>query len=173
MYTLDFETIRQVMQAHQKTGSLHAELPTGCVSLREPCYVEITIMAGAIVSCIIVGNSGRCVAEEKATQELSRLGQLNWAFTPQQETVTRSAQPSLALGENFSFPRRIAHLERWQMSSLSRLHRAVFALTDGTKSATKIAEILSASPGLVDKALNDMQAMGIIAMGQQENKKHP
>lgn len=173
MYTLDFETIRQVMQAHQKTGSLHAEMPAGIASLREPCRIEINILAGAIISCNILGTSGRRLTGEKAVQEVFRLGQLNWTFTPQQEVVTRQESPTYVPPEIFSFPRRIAHLERWQMASLSRLHRTVFALADGTKSAAKIAGILSTSPDLVDKALNDMQSMGIIVMERQDNKKHP
>lgn len=172
MYTLDFETIRQVMQAHQKTGSLSATTPPGVTSLRETCHVEITIMAGDIVSCTIVGTSGRRLTGERAIQELFRLGQLSWTFTPQQESSTQPALPAVAPGEIPIFPQRIVHLERWQMSSLPRLHRTVFALADGTKSATKIAEILSTSPDLVDKALNDMQSMGIIAIGRQDGRNH-
>jgi biotin operon repressor len=172
MYTLDFETIRQVMQAHQKTGSLHAEVSAGVVSLREPCHVEINIMAGAVVSCIIVGNSGQRLTGEKAIRELFRLGQLSWTFTSQQEAVTQLARPALAPGEILFFPRRIARLERWEMSRLSRLHRMIFALADGTKSAAKIAEILSISSELVNKTLNNMQSMGIIAMIRQDGKNH-
>lgn len=48
------------------------------------------------------------------------------------------------------------------MHNLSRLHRAVFALADGTKSAAKIAEMLSTSPDLVDKALSDLRSIGVI-----------
>lgn len=172
MYILDFETIRQVMQAHQKTGSLYATTPSGIASLRESCQIEINITAGDIISCTIVGTSGRRVTGEKAIQELFRLGQLNWTFTPQQESVPRSTLPAFAPGQIFFVPQRIVHLERWQLSSLPRLHRTVFSLADGTKSATKIAEILSTSPDLVDKALNDMRSMGIIAMERQDGRNH-
>jgi hypothetical protein len=172
MYTLDFETIRQVMQAHQKTGSLSATTPSGVASLREACHIEINIIAGDIVSCTIAGASGRRLTGEKAIQELFRLGQLSWTFTPRQESITQPTLPALVPGESIPFPRRIVLLERWQMSNLPRLHRTVFALADGTKSATKIAEILSTSPDLVEKALHDMQSMGIIAMERQDGRNH-
>ncbi len=169
MYTLDFETIRQVMQAHQKTGSLHAQVPAGIASLREPCHIEINIVAGAIVSCAIIGSSGRGFTGEKAIQELFRLGQLSWTFTSRQEVTAQLVPPALTAREPF-FSRRIARLESWHMSRLSRLHRMVFALADGTKSGAKIAEILSTSPDLVDKALNDLQSMGVITTRQQDDR---
>jgi biotin operon repressor len=170
MYTLDFKTIKQVMQAHQKTGSLHAKMPSGIASLREPCQIEIIIMAGAIASCTIIGNSGRYLTGENAIQELSRLGQLSWTFTPKQEGGGKRSTGLLPAGDFSFFSRRVARLEPWQMNNLSRLHRAVFALVDGTKSAAKIAEMLSTSPDLVNKALNDLQSLGIITTRQQDGR---
>jgi hypothetical protein len=167
MYTLNFETIRQVMQAHQKTGTLRARAPTGIASLREPCNIEISIMAGSIVSCTVVGSSGRYMVGERAIQELYRVGQLSWTFTPVEETVAQPTPSSNFGSGEFYFVRRISHLEPWQMNNLSRLHRAVFGLVDGTKSTTKIAEMLSTSPDLVNKALNDLQSLGIITTRRQ------
>ncbi len=172
MYTLDFETIRQVMQAHQKTGSLQAEMPSGVASLREPCHIEINIMAGTIISCTIIGNSGRYLIGEKAIQELFRLGQLNWTFTSEQKAAVQPTASSAFEPGEFFFSRRIARLEPWQMSNLSRLHRAVFALVDGTKNAAKIAGMLSTSPDLVNKALNDLQSLGIIIARRQDSKNN-
>jgi hypothetical protein len=166
MYTLDFETIKQVMQEHQKTGLLYADVPAGVVSLREPCRIEIKIMAGAVVSCTIIGSSGARLTGKKATDELSRLGRLYWIFTPQQEAVTRplsEVSPVLPPKKDSFFPRRTVFLEQNQMRTWSRMHRAVFALADGTKSVKKIAEMLSTSPDLVSKALQDLQAIGVIA----------
>jgi hypothetical protein len=169
MYTLNFETIRQAMQAHQKTGSLHALIPTGVASLREPCHIEINIVAGAIISCTITGKKSRgYLTGEKAIRELYGIGQVSWTFTPQREIVGRTTSSTFEPGEIF-FSRRIQRLEPEHMMNLSRLHRAVFGLVDGTKSAIKIAEILSTSPDLVLRALNDLQSLGIIMTRQQDS----
>jgi len=168
VYNLDFETIKQMMQAYQQTGFLSAEVPSGVASLREPCRIEVNIMSGLITSCTIVGNSGQRMTGKKTVQEISRLGRLNWTFTPKSEAVTQPEQSALTPGERYVFPRRTTiRLEQRQMQNLSRLHRAVFALADGTKSSTKIAEMLSTSPDLVDKALNDLQSIGVIVLDKK------
>jgi hypothetical protein len=172
MYILDFDTISQVMQEHKKSGFLYAEAPAGVVSLREPCRIEINIVAGVIVSCIIVGNSGRRFTGKECAQELSRLGQLRWTFTPQQEVVVQSAPPVALPVEDSFFPLRTVHLEQLEIRSWPRMHRAVFALADGTKSVTKISAILSTSPDLVNKALRDLQSIGVIARGPQNGKAY-
>ena len=165
MYTLDFETIQQVMQEHQKTGFLSADLPSGVAGLREPCRAEIKIMAGAVDSCSIVGRSGRRLVGPDAAQGLSRLGRIRWTFTAQRESPTQPT-PAVSLpGSATVFPRRyVIYLDQQQMRNWSRLHRAVFSLADGTKSILKISEILSTSPELVDKALRDLQSIGAVAL---------
>jgi hypothetical protein len=176
MYTLDFETIKQVMQEHQKSGFLHAEVPSGVASLREPCRIEISIQAGAIASCTIIGSSGKRLTGKNATDALSRLGRLYWTFTPQQEVVApprRETSPIPVPTADSLFPRRIAYLDQHQMRNWSRLHRAIFALADGTKSAAKIAEMLSTSPDLVSRALRELQTIGVIAMGPHNRQYHP
>jgi hypothetical protein len=171
MYTLDFETIKQVMQEHQKTGLLYADAPSGAASLREPCRIEINITAGAIASCSIVGNSGQRVTGKEAMQALPRLGRLRWTFVPQQQVVVQPASPVIAGPvETPFFPWRTAQVEQWQTRNWPRLHRTVFALVDGTKSVAKIAEILSTSPELVEKALHDLQSIGVITMGPQNGR---
>jgi hypothetical protein len=165
MYNLDFETIKLVMQEHQKTGFLYAEIPSGTARLRESCRIEIEIMTGSFVFCTLIGNSGRRLTGKEAEKELSRLGRLSWTFTPRQEaTLPQSTAPVPALLKLPIFPRRIARLEQWQMRNWSRMHWAVFALVDGTKSSTKIAEMLSVPSDQVEKALRDLQSIGVIAL---------
>lgn len=168
MYTLDFETMKQVMQEHQKTGILYADLPTGSAGINEPCRVEVKIMAGKVASCSIVTGSGRRLTEKESVQKLSRLGQLYWTFVPQQEVSDRPAFPASA--QRVILPQRTVYLEQWQMRSWPRLHRSVFALADGTRSVPKIAGILSTSLDLVEKALSDLQSIGVIAMEPQNGR---
>lgn len=171
-YTLDFETIQQVMQEHRRTGFLSAEIPSGVMRLRESCRIEITLMAGAISSCAIIGSSGRQLTGKEAAQELARLGRLRWTFTPQQEAA-RPSQPasvSFSPGTTALYPRQYTFLSQTQMRNWPRLHRAVFALADGTKSTLKIAEILSISPDIVEKTLRDLQSIGVIVI-EPNNKR--
>ncbi len=163
-YTLDFETMQQVMQEHQKTGLLYAELASGTASLREPCRVEIKIMTGAVASCVIIGKSGRRLSGKVAIRDLGRMGSLRWTFTPQQENVVPPLASRPTFTESATFPRRSAYPSQDQMRNWPRMHRAVFALADGTKSVEKMAGILSASPVLVEKTLRELQSIGVIIM---------
>lgn len=173
MYRLDFETVKQVMQEHRKTGLLYADISPEAVGLRGVCRIEIQLTAGTIISCSIVSDSGQCIADKEAIKRISRLGLLFWTFVPQNgATITGplSEPPTPALKENFTFPRRVVQVEQWRMQSWSRLHRAIFALADGSRSATKIAGILTAPQDLVDSALRDLESIGVIVMGPYQQK---
>lgn len=189
MYTLDFETVKQVMQEHQKTGVLYADVPSGISGLSRPCRIEIQLAEGAIVSCSIISDYGQRLSEKETIKKISRLGTLLWTFVPQTSvpastppasttpttppalpTFTPPAFPALTLPISPLFPRRTLQLEREQMRSWPRLHRGIFALADGTRSAAKIAEILSTSPEFVDQALRDLQMLGVILLEKSEGR---
>lgn len=170
MYILDFETIKQVMQEHQKTGILSAETPSGVRNLRGPCRVEIILKAGGIVSCTLVGGNGGRLTGKDAVQPLVHLGRLRWMFTPESEVIPPPARPTFAAEGNFLFPQHMVWLEQEQVRSWPRMHRAVFALADGTKNVVKIAEMLSTSRDVVDGVLRDLQSIGVITMGPQQGK---
>jgi hypothetical protein len=107
MYTLDFETMKQVMQEHQMTGLLIAEVPSGVAGMHEPCRIEINIQAGDMVTSCIVGNSGRRITGKEFAKALSRLGRLNWNFTPQKGRSTQQLSPAMYIPiEKVSVPQR-------------------------------------------------------------------
>jgi hypothetical protein len=168
MYRLDFETLKQVMREHRKTGLLYADVPSGIAGMPEPFRIEVLLRAGTIVSCFFVGKSGRRLKEEKPSEKLARLGKLDWTFVPQDAgavDVLTSPSPVTVLSPEVSdFPQRLIHLEQWQMNGWPRMHRMVFALADGTRSIAKIAEILSTSPEVVRSVLRDLQSIGAIRM---------
>jgi hypothetical protein len=172
MYTLDFETMKQVMQEHQMTGSLMAEVPSGVAGMREPCRIEINIQVGSIVTSCIVGNSGHRLTGKEFTKALSRLGRLNWTFTPQQEKITQSLPPVTYVPIEKAFvPQRIVMLDQRQMQSWPRIHRVVFAMIDGTKSNLKIAALLSTSPAIIDKVLSELQSIRVIVVRSQNRNE--
>lgn len=164
MYNLDFETIKQVMLEHQKTGYLYADVPAGTTGLAEPCRIEARLQAGAVVSCCIVGRSGKRLTEKESIKKIDRMGRLKWTFVPQEENLAASSPSFFPPEEIPVFPRRVVFLEQWQMQSWPRLHRMIFALSDGTRSIEKIAEVLSVTPEQVNSALRDLQAINVIVM---------
>ncbi|HEY7420222.1 MAG TPA: hypothetical protein VH593_33905 [Ktedonobacteraceae bacterium] len=182
MYNLDFETMKQVMQEHQKTGLLYADVATGVTSIREPCFIEISLVAGTIVSCSLISKSGRRLTGEQAAKEIARLGQLRWNFTPKEGTAAQSMAPVFPQpvsptppsypAEIALFPARTVNLDQWQVRSWPRTHRAVFALADGTKNIEKIAAMLSLPPATVYKACMDLQSIEVLIMGPQNRDNH-
>lgn len=177
MYTLDFETIKQVMQEHRKTGFLYAEVPQGAAGLAEPCRIEIGLKEGTVISCFMIARYGRRFTEQETRQVLTRLGRLNWTFSFQQEASTFLVTPLPPVARSPDTPLpptahayEIASLcllrtsppEQRRMRDWTRLHRAVFALADGTKDIAKIAEILSISPELVRRVASDLQSVGAV-----------
>jgi hypothetical protein len=165
MYTLDFETMKQVMQEHRKTGYLRAEVLSGIAGMQGPCRVEVKLVVGAVVSCFIYGGSGQRLSEKDSLKQVARLGRLKWIFTPQDENTALTIPAVVAPPPKAPvFPQRTVYLEQWQMQSWPRLHRTVFALADGTRSIEKIAEVLSAAPDVIDKALRDLQSIGVVTM---------
>lgn len=171
MYNLDIDTMMQVMQIHQQTGVLQANVSPKAAGVKETGRIEVAISSGSMVSCTITYNSGRRLVGKKAHQELVGLGRLDWTFTPQLDLPIQSKPASHNSGANtLSFPQRVASPAQQVMSSWPRMHRQVFALIDGTKSCTKIAEILSRPPSVIEQVLGDLQEMRVILFKQQDSK---
>ena len=171
MYNLDFETMMHAMQEHQKTGFLHTDMVLDATGSRESCHIEVKIQEGLLVSCSIVGSSSKhIITGKKAIQALLRLARLKWTFTLQQENVAPSSSFSAETEEFFLLPRRTVQIRQEHLRTWSRMHRAVFALADGTRSIMKIAEVLSTSPDQVSKTLNALKSIGVIVMEPQSEK---
>jgi hypothetical protein len=167
MYTLDFNTIRQMMLAYHQTGLLTAEVPSGVMGLRGPCRIEVVLSEGRVTLCTLISVEGEWLKGKEAEQVVMTLGRLNWTFTAQAETKVESFTSQVAVTKPLPVvPYRLLMVRQEQMRDWPRLHRSVFALVDGTKDATKIAGMLSVSPNVVEKALNDLQSIGVIAFGR-------
>jgi hypothetical protein len=175
MYMLDFETMQQVMQAHQMTGSLTAEAATGVIGFHEPCRIGISIKEGMMISAAIIGhNSGRSLTGKDVLNALSRLGRVRWDFVAQPTKTTQPLPPEAFVPvEKIFIPQRIVMLDQRQMQSWPRLHRVIFSMADGSKSTQKIAFLLSASQPTVDKVLSELQSIGIISITPHNKSDFP
>jgi hypothetical protein len=166
VYTLDIETMSQIMLAHKKTGHLYADLPSGLPGLRESCSVTIVLETGKIVSCSIANDRGFLLTGDKAYRELSHLGRLRWTFVTRSLPDTRSGLVARSLEEKMviSRPRRIVAVEQWQMRRWQRMHRLVYRLADGTKSVAEIAILLSTNSEIIEETLRDLGSIGVIVL---------
>ena len=97
IYSIDLETMVQILQEHRQTGVLQAELPGGMAGLRERCRIEIDVVTGNIVACRVENSSERVVLwGEDALREVNRLGVLDWTLTLQRETLPPLHETSFA-----------------------------------------------------------------------------
>ena len=88
IYSIDLETMAQILQEHRQTGVLQAELPGGMAGLRERCRIEIDVVKGNIVACRVENSSERVVLwGEDALREVNRLGVLDWTLTLRREPL--------------------------------------------------------------------------------------
>ena len=176
-YSIDLETMVQLLQEYKQTGLLHAQLPTGIAGIKELCHVEIDVVFGAMTSCRVVSDNGqKQLVGEEAVRELQRMGVVHWELTLKQDMVppvretspitnipsfhpvtTRTLSTSLV-------PRRLVFLNQGQMSSWPRMHRMVYALVDGKNDTNRIAKILSISPEALRQILRDLQGMTVISV---------
>jgi hypothetical protein len=165
VYNLDVETMRKIMRTHKKTGYLRADLLSGIPSLRQPCQVEIVLKAGDIVSCSIISNRRQLLTGDKAYQELTRLGQLDWNFVPQLPPAVSSEPAALPAEKKIiAYPRRIAIVDQWQMRSWHLMHKQVYGLADGKRSVAEIADLLSTTPETIEAILRDLRSVRVIAL---------
>lgn len=165
VYTLDLVTIMQIMQAHKKTGALHADLPSGVPKLREPCRVEIALEAGNIFSCAIISKRGSLLTGDEAYQKLVHLGRIRWTFVPQQSSVQPSESANRASEKAVvSHPYRVGVIEQEQIRSWRLMYKMVYGLADGTRNIEEIAALLSTTPEAIEEVLRDLQSMRVIAM---------
>lgn len=79
MYTLDLQTILQLLQEFKQRGTLQTQIPNGVSGVKERCLVWIEFVNGEIASCTIQTQSGRPVLSgQKALNTLYGLGALDW-----------------------------------------------------------------------------------------------
>jgi hypothetical protein len=163
VYSIDLETMLQILQTHRQTGILYAELPSGAAGIKESCRAEISVSAGKIVSCRIEGRSGRSwLVGGEALREVYRLGVLDWQLTLQSETHPPVRETSPAIARSWPIPQRTAQVDQKQLLSWPRMHRKVYALVEGRNTVKKIADILSVSPASVEQVLHDLQGINVV-----------
>lgn len=177
-YILDLETLLSLLEEAGQSGNLSTELPSGVPGLKERCWARIDLQEGKIVLCQIEGRNGRILASNRqALQLVSNLGSREWhlveAPAPRllsPSPVDRSSRSRRSLQARSLVPQRVPLINQYTLNRLSRRHRQVLSLIDGTRSIERIAALLHPSVDgqliqQVEEIVQELEVLGMITIG--------
>jgi hypothetical protein len=161
----DLTELLQMLQGTQKNWVAHIALPQAVASgSGEPWQAQLTVIEGK-VTCQIWSSVDKRVllTNDRAIRWLATLPRLSWSLEPinPPRASTRAFQGSQATQVQ-QVPQRTTHVEKRVMNTWSRKQRQVFALVDGSRTSEHIATMLQQPPGVVEKVLDDLQAIGVV-----------
>jgi len=161
----DLTELLQMLQGTQKNWVAHIALPEAVASgSGEPWQAQLTVIEGK-VACQVWSSVDKRVllTNDRAIRWLAALPRLSWTLELMNPpgASTRALQGSQATLVH-QVPKRITHVEQRMMNTWSRKQRQVFALVDGSRTSEHIATILQQPPWVVEKVLDDLQAIGVI-----------
>lgn len=82
-YTIDLDTILQILRGFHKSGTLHGELPARKLDNKVPWQAQLRLLEGEVIACSILNERGAVVRSgEDALKALRRAGNLNWTMVP-------------------------------------------------------------------------------------------
>jgi hypothetical protein len=182
MYKIDLATLLQLFEEFQRSGVFTAEIPRGTLGLKEPGLARVEVINGMVVNCVILGRDGRYLSSgTDALRKLHQMGGLKWLMSTQTgsspvvetsplRSLPPAPLPAPRVTGNLAFhaliPMRLAAMERGVMNRLTPMQRRVLVLVDGSRSITKIAALLSVRVEIVQGTLRELEAMGLIMIGQ-------
>ena len=155
----------QMLQGTQKNWVAHIALPEAAASgSGEPWQAQLTVIEGK-VTCQVWSSVDKRVllTNDRAIRWLATLPRLSWNLEPidPPRASTRALQGSQATQVQ-QVPQRTTHVEKGVLNTWSRKQRQVFALVDGSRTSEHIATMLQQPPVVVEKVLDDLQAIGAI-----------
>jgi hypothetical protein len=167
-YTLPVSAILQTLRdQHNGMTALSASLPSVPGYQQDEGQVVLILGQGHVQTCMIRSRTGLLLLQGgEALKALEQLGNLEWQVqgfrgrgdTPSLErsTGSDSACSQEHLTDQSIPRRRVAALSPEQQQNLSRRHRQVFALIDGTRNVASIATLLHLSSEEVARLLHDL-----------------
>lgn len=166
-YLLDLTTLMQMLSRQQQTGALLASrvhLP----GMNELCQAHLDLVEGIIHSCVIRTTTGTVLAQgDNAVAVLARLV-LKWNWTVHQTEPLASQTPRpqshfSTQDDTYLIPYKAEQINHTELNTLSRTHRKVLGLIDGTRPTQRIADFLSSSERAeLPAILRDLRSKGLI-----------
>lgn len=168
-YFLDITTLLQIVSRQKRYGVLQAKdvpLPR----MRKSIQAQIILENGLVRSCKLL-SKGQILAEDsQALHFLNDVGALEWSWVTKTEEIERTNEKtSLVLQRSpvqedaSSIPRRTLVVDNARLDELSRNHRRVLSIIDGSRSVSRIYSVLSfTDPQELLSILRDLTDRGLI-----------
>jgi len=160
MYSLEYETLVQVLHQLGSSGEYHADVPSQA-ALKGGGQAILFMQSGNVVACLILNKDGQKLYHDaKAQRLLLKLGILDWELVS--TTSSKSASPVTPPPIlKAKFPQRLMVSEA-QIRAWTMLERSVYHLADGTHSIEQIAALLSRPITTIGQIIDDFEAAGVI-----------
>lgn len=174
MFSVDFETIYQIIQQLLYTGVFRAQV-AATRTFSEEGYIELQVKEGVIYGCYFVSDYGKTYKWDHRDSRFPQLGVLDWEMMPEpssKSSLQMSSPSSLSgseqsstIGQNQSSSEILYHavalppaqLQQWPM-----LHRQVYSLIDGRRRPSEIAQILHKEQPKIERIIQDLRQQGFI-----------
>lgn len=164
-YFLDIATLLTILSRQKRSGILQAA-SVHIPNVRGSVSVSLVIEHGVAQTCQLMQKQKVILDGEQAYQAILALSVIEWEWqplpTPQRplSPVQRSPSPpaDARSRKNADFPQQtVSARDRTILQQLSRQHRKVSSLCDGTRSLNKIATMLLVSPQDLIPYIRDLE----------------
>jgi hypothetical protein len=176
MYSVDYSTLRQIIERFLYTGIFRARVVSSRSQPRDG-YIELQVREGIIQTCIFITTQGQVYKWDQWEIQLAQFGILNWELTslqslepmPQAPSSTSPAhsQQSPAGEQKQSLAKIPCHataLSSSQLRQLPMLYRQVYSLIDGKRQCSDIAIMLHKSQQEIERIFSDLGQQGLIKL---------
>jgi hypothetical protein len=189
-HVLKLDMLLLILQSHQQTCRLRAEVPAGIMAtathrlgkgkIQAHCQAELVVVQGQVQSCFIrERQKGQLMFQEQVAFELlQQCGVLRWSMLREPDIL---AQLALSLNVEESpdnrqtekaqplYPRRAAYLEQGQLANLPRKYRQVLNLVNGQREINELCHLLHCSRKQLMEILVDLAANRLIKMSDDDD----
>lgn len=180
-YFLDMSTLITILARQKRSGMLQAD-SVHIPSIRGNALVSLVIADGTVQSCCVVQKRQKILEGEQAYSALLALPALEWQWRPlvslpappppqpdrglaasSGPANSQQSAPVVSSGPANKNPQQtVGVLDSFVLQQLSRYHRRVLSLCDGTRSFDKIATMLFMSPKDLSIYIQDLEQWGLI-----------
>jgi hypothetical protein len=179
IYFLDVSTLITILARQKRSGTLQAD-SVHIPSIRGNVLVSLVIADGTVQSCYVVQKRQKILEGEQAYSALLALPALEWQWRPlvslpappqpdrglaasSDPVNSQQGAPVASSGPANKNPQQtVGALDSSILQQLSRYHRRVLSLCDGTRSFDKIATMLFMSPKDLSIYIRDLEQWGLV-----------
>lgn len=170
-YFLDSITLLTALSRQKRSGTLYAD-HASISGIGGDVSISIVFEQGVVRGCQLLRKQKLILYGKNAYKAVEELSALEWIWTP---CTAFQAQlpPPLTVASSVEkssgdYPQQTAEAQNKDLlRRLSRRHRQVLSLCDGTRALNKIAAILSISPQALSPLMHDLKGWGCIRFRQE------